>query len=626
MSDKDNRDRLRRRKILKVIGAGALPAVAGCSGQQDGNGTSTTISGPQGGINTNTPVIEGTSTSVDGTPTDGEGTETQTDAPTQIIDQTLDLPGGNTVPKDGQANEYRPANWDDHLSWMIFDYLGVYSPNRGQVGILATDWRFTGETLEVDLQPGQQWHNGEPFTAEDVRVKMMCEKIIGGSVWDFLEEVKTPSEKTVEFVLSSSNVNRQIMMGNLFQRNMRMNTPRFVFGDFVEMYEDGSEDQAQEELATFKWPVTDVVGNGPFRLVDADSQRYKYELWENHPASPPSNGHPSSGEVLNFPSMEMHYMPEAQPGVPIQNDETDWGSGPRNQQFYQDIPENLRLIQIPTFDGTALSFNYDDDLFAKRQFRRAIQYATDREKISGNMGFNYTKVNSPSGIATNVVGSEETWIPNLAGKLETYDQDLEKATSLLKEAGCTRENSEWYRPNGDRLEFQIKSPPWASYPIGMETAASQLSEFGIAAEVLSMQSSPWITDWQNDAYQATFNFWGAWHPFMAFDCEFRACTNAPEEFEVPWPVGDMEGSLKTINVNEKITELSQSSGEDATQLIEELAWTVNQAIPEVIWNESFTPNLIRTDDWNWPAEDHWIWGVQFTQYALLKFGLLQAKS
>ena len=93
---------------------------------------------------------------------------------------------------------------------VIMEPLVVFDRGLGLQPRLATDWTFSddGLTITFGLRQGVTWHDGEPFTAEDVR--MTFETVLDpetGAVnrplYTAIETIDTPDEHTVVFNLNS---------------------------------------------------------------------------------------------------------------------------------------------------------------------------------------------------------------------------------------------------------------------------------------------------------------------------------------------------------------------------------------------------------------------------------------
>jgi peptide/nickel transport system substrate-binding protein len=93
---------------------------------------------------------------------------------------------------------------------VILEPLVVFDENLGLQPRLATDWEFgeDGLSLRFNLREGVVWHDGEPFTSEDVRFtfETMLDPEFGAqnrSLYVAIESIDTPDDYTVVFNLNT---------------------------------------------------------------------------------------------------------------------------------------------------------------------------------------------------------------------------------------------------------------------------------------------------------------------------------------------------------------------------------------------------------------------------------------
>ena len=75
---------------------------------------------------------------------------------------------------DNDEGPITPANFNTFIGWWmigwVYDPLFARSPDLVPVPALATEATQSddGLTWEINLREGVKWHDGEPFTADDV--------------------------------------------------------------------------------------------------------------------------------------------------------------------------------------------------------------------------------------------------------------------------------------------------------------------------------------------------------------------------------------------------------------------------------------------------------------------------
>ena len=163
---------------------------------------------------------------------------------------------------------------DEHgeINVLIFDGLTDHDGNNEVVPRLAKSWDYDEEnsTYTFHLEEGVKWHDGEPFTAEDV--KFTIEAIMdpeNGSEnapnYEDVESITVIDDHTIEFKLSAPNV--------AFLDYMTMPIlPKHLL-----------EGENMQESDFFRAPV----GTGPFKLAKWDEgQQIVLEKNEDYFAGP----------------------------------------------------------------------------------------------------------------------------------------------------------------------------------------------------------------------------------------------------------------------------------------------------------------------------------------------------
>jgi len=134
---------LRKAGVLLIVFFFVLGLVAGCA--------------PDAGENT-TPEEPTTGT---------EGEDQEPEGPK--------VGGQATIAIWSEPSNFNPHIWntsyDGYVNNLVFDPLIRFKPEGGYEGILAESWEIQddGKTIVFHLRDNVTWHDGEPFTAEDVK-------------------------------------------------------------------------------------------------------------------------------------------------------------------------------------------------------------------------------------------------------------------------------------------------------------------------------------------------------------------------------------------------------------------------------------------------------------------------
>jgi peptide/nickel transport system substrate-binding protein len=218
-------------------------------------------------------------------------------------------------------------------------------------------------------------------------------------------------------------------------------------------------------------------------------------------------------------------------------------------------------------------------------------------------------------------------------QLTHYGHDPERAAELLRGAGWQRDDGQWYDSAGERaeLELKISQTPgeWANMT---ENAAQQLTDFGIATKATAQNIQIYYgVTMPSVTYEAAGWIVGEgrpmpYIPLLTLWRGSEAVTirhDHPDEVEVPWPPGDPDGDLRTVNYVEKLAELARTPQEEATELFQELVWTYNQWLPVYSINRTMSAGWLHTDRWGGPDSMLDAASTYQPLTNLLKHGLLE---
>ncbi|MFB6201821.1 MAG: ABC transporter substrate-binding protein [Halorhabdus sp.] len=606
--------KLTRRRLLGASGAAMAGMLAGCGGgdttTQAPADTDTTTTGDTG---------DDTTTAGEDTTTSGEQT-TATESQGEPVDPTLSFAQWPN-PTSSNYNPYNTKNFPKPRRFM-FDRFMYYNLARGEYeGYAISDWTWRGNTLSMTVRDGLTWQTGQPVTAKDVMAGLELDMYTGGTLANYLagdiqESVQVIDDSTVNVQLS--NINKSIAMGLIQPKYIY--TPYTLkdasyegFGRFVEQYHDATTDSERSKVTnqlTSKWTITpddDPVGNGPFQFEEADSQRTFLTKYEDHP---------DAGKI-NFPQMEYRYAPSNQKRWQmIQNGVTDGYDTlfmPQNQ--VKQLPDHVQIGLIPRHYGMAIIPNWNNKHLKKRKVRQALMYAIRRDLVARNSGGGTgTKVgvNVPSGITSQLNGDVKKWLGDDYSQFEKYTYDTKKAAQLMREAGYKKSGGFWRDPDGKKVTLNQKvTSAFSDWVSACRTVVAQLQNFGIDANLITESSSTyWGQSYVNSDFDLAAQSWtdyGQRYPFFHLSWLLNSKNansywNVPDTQQVP-PYLNKSGSLQEFDPDPLLTELSETSGDRATELVRKLAWDVNQSLPALPMMEKKAQTFMTTDDWNVPPKD-----------------------
>lgn len=351
-------------------------------------------------------------------------------------------------------NTIEPATGDTRQSscvaWSMFESLVWLNDDGKIVPCLAEDWEVSedGTVYTFKLRRDVKFHNGSPFTAEDVL--FTWERGRGSDITyreDFLAvaDVKIIDEYTVEVILDAPNA----ML--LLQMNEHWGILSKEYHD--EVGEDGY--------------MQHPVGTGSFEFVEWRSGdqivlKAFEDYWDEE--------YPKVDKVIYRPIPDSSTRYTA-----LVNDEIDIVQGLTPEQVgLVKEAEGVTLITYPhdrvyyvTFNNMTTGIGTPVE---NKLVRQAMSYAVDYEAIVERIFDGYAE--RTAGL---VVPGNLGYDPSI----EPYPYDPEKAKDLLAEAGY---------PDGFTIEMAGPSETYTNFEQVLQAVAGYWGEIGITVDLQFMES------------------------------------------------------------------------------------------------------------------------------------------
>ena len=282
---------------------------------------------------------------------------------------------------------------------------------------LATSWEFSKDclTLDFNLHRGVKWHDGAPFTADDVVF-----------TWQTTMNPKTPSPYRSDFqdvqnveALDPYTVRvtyRKPYAKALLSWGLSI-LPRHLLERYV------TEGKLKE--APQNW--TAPVGTGPYRFKEMKAGE-KVVVVANQDYF---KGRPSISRVVYriIPSQATIFLELKAQGVDVAS---LTALQYKRQTEYPAFQKAYNKFRYPGSGYTYLGFNLKDPRFADRRVRVAFAHAINKQELLDGVVL---------GLGREATGPFRpgTWADNPAVKGFPYDP--KKAAALLAEAGWTTRNA-----------------------------------------------------------------------------------------------------------------------------------------------------------------------------------------
>ncbi len=388
--------------------------------------------------------------------------------PEDYFQEIGDYGGELTLTLGGSPETFNYYGSLDHnsLTVMLNIFDSLTEPNfvtQEMEPQLATDWEIKddGETVIFHLREGVEWSDGEPFTADDV-VFTMEEITLNPDVERSERARFTLEGEVIEF----SKVDDMTVRADLpvpYGPFIRIMSHAPIMPEHkLGQYED-QPDKLNEAWGT-DTDVEEIVGTGPFILESYEpDQMVRLKRNPNYwGVDPEGNELPYVDELtyLIIGDSEIQLAEFEAGTIDLLSVSGDDFTDLKEQELAGadfSVKAVAPTAAIPS--PTHLSFNFDiedDNLreaFRNVDFRRAVEYAIDRERIIEGV---YNTLAMKSG--TPVFETFEDWYnPEIEDIRRGYNPD--KAEEMLDDLGYVDRNDDGYRqfPDGERIDFTLIS-------------------------------------------------------------------------------------------------------------------------------------------------------------------------
>jgi peptide/nickel transport system substrate-binding protein len=328
----------------------------------------------------------------------------------------------------------------------VFEGLTRIGPDGAVLPGLAESWEIAPDGLSwvFNLRDGVSFHDGMPFTAEDVVFsfdRAMADDSTNAQkqLFSGINEVTAIDDTTVEIGLDQPK-------GSLLYN--------LAWGDAV-IVSPASADANK----------SNPVGTGPFRFSNW-VQGDRIELVKN----PDYWGEPAKLDKVSFRFIA---DPTASFAAMMAGDVDVFPNYPAPENLPQfEADPRFQVIVGATEGETILAMNNARAPFDDIRVREAVAHAIDRQAIIDGAMFGY---GVPIGTHFSPLHPAYRDLTSLSGF------DPERAKALLEEAGVAP---------GTKVRLALPPPSYARR--GGEIVASQLRAVGIEAEIVNMEWAQWL--------------------------------------------------------------------------------------------------------------------------------------
>lgn len=426
-------------------------------------------------------------------------------APEQVIIGGFDVgPGG-----DPQVIPYFQGAGNTWLSKM-FTPLVMMTPDFAQTtadGSLSESWESSEDltTWTFNLRQGVKWHDGEPFTADDVAFTFKLVNnpesvtINTGILGDIgiVEGLKEYREGAADDVSGITVVD-----DNTIQFKLTAPDPRFpdkLRWTYI-LPEHALADLPVAEMREWDWWKSSPVGTGPFKFSAYERDQFMElvgnpDYWD---------GAPKLDKLIN-----RYFADETAAVLALQAGDIDFTYVSSDVAQSMEGDAAYQIFSGPSYVANFLVFNARHPQWQDENVRKAFLYGIDRQAI-------VDEIYKGSAEVAPCADPYNTFWPADA---ETYAYDPDKAKQLLADAGFDTS-----------VEYEV--PTYYTGQLAndvMQAFQAYLSEIGVKTTPRFMEPAAWRAIVEGD---------------LNYDLAYRGMGAGPAEFPDRFYVPDLYPTLE----------------------------------------------------------------------------------
>lgn len=362
------------------------------------------------------------------------GTEEEINIPEEDIEETVEkyeaADGGTLKLAVTRFNTLNPLFNKNYslfqIHHLIYEGLVTFDENMEIKPLLAQDWNKStdGQSLQLTLRQDVNWHDGKPFTAEDVifTINLIKGNINGNSVFK-------GSLQQITDVREIQNGVINITFSKPFSNSLEVMTfpilPKHLF--------DGND------INKLKSPDFPLVGTGSYKLDNYETMRSiqlsrNDSYWGQKP-------YIEKIDITIVPDIEAQLMVFENGDIDLaQPTSIDWAKYTEKK--------NVNVHEYVSHNYEFLGFNFRKPIFRDSNIRKAIAYSIDRHKLINNIYLGHgTVVDAPIYPLASIYDESQL----------QYGYNTEKAIELLGDSGYTLngENNLMLNENGVPLNLNL---------------------------------------------------------------------------------------------------------------------------------------------------------------------------
>ncbi|QKF65347.1 ABC transporter substrate-binding protein [Campylobacter corcagiensis] len=325
---------------------------------------------------------------------------------------------------EGETKRLNPLYDEDHdpTLGLLFSGLTKHDENTKVVPDLAKSWEISEDGLEYvfTLRDDAYWHDGEKFSAEDVKFSIESAKD---------KTLNSPAIANYEMVKS-------VEILDPYKLKVTLNSPFPPFLDALSFGVLPKHLLEGKNIDSDKFNEN-PVGTGPYKFVEwKKGQSVEFVANEEYYATKPS-----------IKRVFLKVVPDANVRLmQLKSGELDAALIDSSGVELAKSDKNLDVIKFDSADYRALMFNFNHEILKDRAVRVALNYFTDKDSIVKNL------LHNQGIVAHNPI--QKSFANDLSKK---YSFDPKKGDEILTKAGWKKNKNGIYEKDGKTLSFDIYS-------------------------------------------------------------------------------------------------------------------------------------------------------------------------
>lgn len=489
-------------------------------------------------------------------------------------------------------------DYNNAITNYIYEPLVGMDENAEYIPHLAKSWDVSEDnrTITFHLEEGVKWHDGEDFTADDVKFtfELMSDPEYAGLNTAYvshiegydakhsgeaeeLSGVKVIDAHTVS--ITTSEVYASFLFGIAFSNKI---IPEHYWQDVPA----GKLSEATEKLKN-------PIGTGPFKLSKYVEGQYaelakNADYWKAEPKLDKIvvtvvNTETSQAQVLNG---EIDYL-------------SLYSTNPDDNAIYDEKGFHVNFVRLNAYQQMHINTTYNE-LFGITEFRQALAYAINRQGIVDSLLYGYGQV-------ANCPFQKQFWTYPEESRLNPYEYDPQKALEVLEAIDGITYDGTVLSYKGEPLKIKLTYP---SGNLAREKAAvviqQNLKDIGIDVELELLEFATLMERLQTGDFQMALHGNGA-----GLD---------PDTLSNYFVTG--KGNNYTNYSNERVDELfgeaiQYLTNEERAPYYKEIAEILNHDLPTIFlynWDQAYVTNprvtgmtysIFDSPDpsWNWDVTE-----------------------